>query len=292
MTTLILPASVVLRDALACVILGQRGSCRADQSDRCSRPRGRRCRRGWCRSCGRRRTRTRPRRPNSAGCSTSTSDSRPTARFRVPVATTRSSPSPTAQPFSKGIRGQLGGRSAPTVINRAFSLDQFWDGRATTLEEQAKGPIANPIEMGHTHEVCEKCIGGIAGYRKRFKDVFGTEKVTHRPDRPGDRHLRAHRALGQLAVRQVQGRRQERALRKPEARHGYLLLEQRPLRQLPRRRQLHQRQVRQRRHRHGQAHAGPRAVTRSPRRKTTRARSRRRRCARSPTPRRTCTTAA
>jgi cytochrome c peroxidase len=80
--------------------------------------------------------------------------------------------------FSKGIRGQLGGRSAPTVINRAYSLEQFWDGRAKTLEEQAKGPIANPIEMGHAHDLCEKCIGAIAGYRQRFKDAFGEEKVT------------------------------------------------------------------------------------------------------------------
>jgi cytochrome c peroxidase len=82
------------------------------------------------------------------------------------------------QKFSKGIRGQFGGRSAPTVINRAFSLDQFWDGRAKTLEEQAKGPIANPIEMGHTPETCLKCLLGIPGYRKRFKDVYGTEAVT------------------------------------------------------------------------------------------------------------------
>jgi cytochrome c peroxidase len=81
-------------------------------------------------------------------------------------------------PFSKGIRGQLGGRSAPTVINRAYSLEQFWDGRAKTLEEQAKGPIANPVEMGHAHDLCEKCIGGIPGYRTRFRDAFGEEKVT------------------------------------------------------------------------------------------------------------------
>lgn len=79
---------------------------------------------------------------------------------------------------SAGIRGQLGGRSAPTVINRAFSLAQFWDGRAESLEEQAKGPIANPIEMGHTHELCEKCVGAIPGYRERFKKVFGSDKVT------------------------------------------------------------------------------------------------------------------
>src|SRR5262245_15821154 len=47
--------------------------------------------------------------------------------------------------FSTGIKGQKGGRSAPTVINRGFSLAQFWDGRAATLEEQAKGPMANSI---------------------------------------------------------------------------------------------------------------------------------------------------
>ena len=80
--------------------------------------------------------------------------------------------------FSKGIRGQLGGRSAPTVINRAYSLEQFWDGRAKTLEEQAKGPIANPIEMGFTHDACAKCIAGIPGYRQRFKEAFGTQDVT------------------------------------------------------------------------------------------------------------------
>ena len=38
------------------------------------------------------------------------------------------------------------------MINRAYSLAQFWDGRAATLEDQAKGPIANPIEMGMTHD--------------------------------------------------------------------------------------------------------------------------------------------
>ena len=48
---------------------------------------------------------------------------------------------------STGIKSQKGGRSAPTVINRVYSMAQFWDGRAASLEEQAKGPIANPIEM-------------------------------------------------------------------------------------------------------------------------------------------------
>jgi len=78
---------------------------------------------------------------------------------------------------SEGIRGQKGGRSAPTVINRAFSLAQFWDGRAATLEEQAKGPIANPIEMGNTHESAAATIGKIQGYRPLFAKAFGSDQV-------------------------------------------------------------------------------------------------------------------
>src|SRR5215510_11095497 len=77
--------------------------------------------------------------------------------------------------FSTGIKSQKGGRSAPTVINRAYSLAQFWDGRAETLEEQAKGPMANPIEMGNTHDALVANLRQVAGYRQRFKQVFGTE---------------------------------------------------------------------------------------------------------------------
>lgn len=85
------------------------------------------------------------------------------------------------KPFSAGIKGQVGGRSAPTVVNRAYSTLQFWDGRAATLEEQAKGPIANPVEMTahmtaeEAHKACVACLKGIPGYVARFKAVFGTE---------------------------------------------------------------------------------------------------------------------
>src|SRR5579884_220270 len=79
---------------------------------------------------------------------------------------------------STGIRGQLGKRNSPTILNRAYSLAQFWDGRATTLEEQVKGPIANPIEMGNTHETCVAKLRGVAGYRAQFARVFGTEEIT------------------------------------------------------------------------------------------------------------------
>ncbi|MCL2345753.1 MAG: cytochrome-c peroxidase [Desulfobulbus sp.] len=52
--------------------------------------------------------------------------------------------------FSIGIGGAIGSINAPTVFNSAYNLAQFWDGRAATLEEQAAGPIQNPIELGAT----------------------------------------------------------------------------------------------------------------------------------------------
>ena len=80
-------------------------------------------------------------------------------------------------PVSTGIKAQHGGRNAPTVINRAYSLAQFWDGRAATLEEQAKGPIANPIEMGMPHDQMVARLQAIAGYRPLFQQAFGSEEV-------------------------------------------------------------------------------------------------------------------
>jgi len=79
-------------------------------------------------------------------------------------------------PNSAGILGQRGDRSAPTVINRAYALAQFWDGRAKSLEEQAVGPIQNPIEMGHTHPAVVEKLTSIAGYRAMFKAAFGSEE--------------------------------------------------------------------------------------------------------------------
>ncbi len=80
-------------------------------------------------------------------------------------------------PVSTGIRGQKGTRSAPTVLNSAYMDVQFWDGRAKSLEEQAKGPIQNPIEMGSTHELTVRRLAGIKGYAPYFKAAFGDDKV-------------------------------------------------------------------------------------------------------------------
>ncbi len=57
-----------------------------------------------------------------------------------------------SRPSSVGIGGAIGPIKAPTVYNAAYNFTQFWDGRATTLEEQAAGPVHNPIEMGSNWE--------------------------------------------------------------------------------------------------------------------------------------------
>ena len=83
-----------------------------------------------------------------------------------------------AGPTSVGINNQRGGRRAPPVSNAAYLPLQFWDGRAISLEEQAKGPIANPVEMGNTHEVMVKTVENIPGYVQEFQTVFGSTPMT------------------------------------------------------------------------------------------------------------------
>jgi cytochrome c peroxidase len=56
------------------------------------------------------------------------------------------------EPTSPGAFGKRGDRNSPTVLNAGYHVAQFWDGRAATLEEQAKGPILNPVEMAMPDE--------------------------------------------------------------------------------------------------------------------------------------------
>ena len=72
-----------------------------------------------------------------------------------------------------GIDGQAGGRNSPVAYNRILSGKQFWDGRVDSLEAQAVGPIANPIEMGFTHEGVVKRLASMPVYAKQFEKVFG-----------------------------------------------------------------------------------------------------------------------
>lgn len=83
-----------------------------------------------------------------------------------------------------GIKNHKGTRHSPTVINTAYAKHLFWDGRASSLEEQCKGPIGNPKEMAllddphEAHRQCATRIQNIAGYRTLFKEVFGTDTIT------------------------------------------------------------------------------------------------------------------
>lgn len=75
---------------------------------------------------------------------------------------------------SFGVNGKRGGRNSPTVWNAAYLSAQFWDGRAALLEDQAKGPLVNPVEMGmDNHDVVVQRISAVPGYVKEFKKAFG-----------------------------------------------------------------------------------------------------------------------
>lgn len=82
-------------------------------------------------------------------------------------------------PHSTGVGGQAGARKAPTFVNGAWPFYPafFWDGRASSLKEQAKGPMANPIEMASTHDLVVGTIRGVAGYRDAFRRVYGDSLI-------------------------------------------------------------------------------------------------------------------
>ena len=81
------------------------------------------------------------------------------------------------RPVGVGIMGQRGGRGSPTVWNSAFHTVQFWDGRAASLEEQAKGPLTNPVEMGmESHDAVMERVKRLPGYVALFKRAFPKDK--------------------------------------------------------------------------------------------------------------------
>ena len=81
------------------------------------------------------------------------------------------------EPTSDGHKGQKGSRNSPTVYNAAGHVAQFWDGRAPTIEEQAKGPVMNPGEMAMPSEkVVVAVLKSMPEYVQAFKAAFPTEK--------------------------------------------------------------------------------------------------------------------
>jgi cytochrome c peroxidase len=78
------------------------------------------------------------------------------------------------KPTSVGIKGRVGQRNAPTVLNALYNKTQFWDGRVNTLEEQAALPIVNSVEMGHPNlDAAVAQIAAVEEYQKAFRAVFG-----------------------------------------------------------------------------------------------------------------------
>ena len=79
---------------------------------------------------------------------------------------------------SSGVGFKLGGRNSPTVLNRLFSADQFWDGRATDLEAQAHGPLTNPVEMAMgSHADVVGRVRAVKGYAPLFTQAFGDPTI-------------------------------------------------------------------------------------------------------------------
>ncbi len=75
-------------------------------------------------------------------------------------------------PASAGFHGQRGGRNAPTVFNAVFNFAQFWDGRAKDLEEQAGGPLVNPVEMASPKEHVAQQLAALPSYNAAFARAF------------------------------------------------------------------------------------------------------------------------
>lgn len=120
------------------------------------------------------------------------------------------------QKFSIGHKWQRGGRNAPTVLNSAFWSKQFWDGRAPLLEDQAKGPPLNPVEMASLSEA--EVVGRLteAGYVPLFEDVFGKKSLNYvnmakaiaafertllTPNAPFDKYVRGEGDISKAAKR-------------------------------------------------------------------------------------------
>ena len=78
------------------------------------------------------------------------------------------------RPASVGIKGRVGQRNAPTILNALFNKTQFWDGRAKSLEDQAALPIVNPVEMGQPSlDAAAAQIATVPEYQQAFRSVFG-----------------------------------------------------------------------------------------------------------------------
>lgn len=80
--------------------------------------------------------------------------------------------------FSLGIEGELGGRNTQVVINPGWQMFQFWDGRRGTLEDQAREPVKNPVEMNTTWPEVVDRLEADPLYADLFEAAFGTPEIS------------------------------------------------------------------------------------------------------------------
>ena len=107
-------------------------------------------------------------------------------------------------PLAIGVGGAVVNVNAPTVFNAALNFRQFWDGRASTLEEQIDGPIHNPVEMGSSYEAVIAKLGRDPSWVREVRAAYGGaplsasvirdaiatyERTLVLPDSPFDRFL-------------------------------------------------------------------------------------------------------
>ena len=116
-----------------------------------------------------------------------------------------------ARPVAVGVDNQAGTVNSPTVLNSGFNFSQFWDGRATTLEEQAEGPVHNPIEMASNWPEVVQKLSRDPQYVRAFQAIWPDgisaahiqnaiaefERSLITPNSPFDRYLKGDlQALG------------------------------------------------------------------------------------------------
>ncbi|TOH45300.1 cytochrome B6 [Vibrio parahaemolyticus] len=81
-------------------------------------------------------------------------------------------------PSSIGHKWSIGPINSPTVFNSDLNFVQFWNGRAKDLQEQAAGPIENPLEMAFTHQLAVDTLQSIPQYREWFQQAYGSDNIT------------------------------------------------------------------------------------------------------------------
>lgn len=117
------------------------------------------------------------------------------------------------RPVSFGVKGRKGNIQSPTVYNARFNFKQFWNGRAENLEEQADGPIHNPMEMAIDRDIVVARLNRSPHYPGKFRLVYGPGPITYAkvidaivefekalvtPDSKFDRYLRHETTLTPL----------------------------------------------------------------------------------------------